>query len=137
MHLTSDQQPLPGRFHRENYDPFQKSSPGMLVAARILSTLSILFFWMIYLAVPLSSLAILLALLSRGGKQRIRHLRFVLLKSSIALIISISITGYAYYQVQTDPELHDRFQAIMEYYMDYYSVPTSSDPVLSKGGDAV
>ncbi len=117
--------PRPGRFHEEHYNPFKKSSPGMLSAAMLLAVLSVFFFWMIYLAIPLGAIAIILAFISRGGAEKIsRRARNIIITAAVGMTISAGVTGYAFYTVFTNPEMHARFNQVLEYYTRLYAPDT-------------
>ena len=77
---------------------------------------SVVSFQVFFISLPLGISAIVLALLSRGSGAMIRRARTAMIAGIVGSVVSVSVTGYAFYTVFTNPELRQQFESIYEYY---------------------
>ncbi len=130
-HDFDTDEPRPGRFHEEHYDPYGKSSPAMAAAARLLGILSLFFFWMIYLALPLAATSVVLALLSRGSGSVKRRVRGIVITGIVSMVLTTGVTAYSVYKVFTTPSLKAQMDVMVRYYLGY-----GLDEVFGTGGES-
>ena len=101
-----------------SYTPPEHS--GMATASMILGILGIIGSMCCYLALPMSAIGILLALLSRGSNKHLSSRAKNGLWLSIAsLVLTVGMTGYTLYKYR-DIINSPQFQQQMEDYLEYY-----------------
>ena len=111
-------------------------SSAMETASMILAVLAAVFIWIIYLSVPLASLSVILALLSRGDRKASGRARSSILLAGGAAFISILITGISFAVIFSNDSLRSQFTEILSYYRSYYfpDEGTPADPQGESGG---
>lgn len=87
-------------------------SPSMASASLVLSVMAVIS---MYFSIPLSSLALVLAMLSRGSRRPTRKHRFAIILSGGALFASLIMTGYGIYQFASSPELRAQYASYVRY----------------------
>ena len=110
-------------------------SSAMETASMILAILAAVTIWVIYLSVPLASLAVILALLSRGDRKPSGKARTSLVIAASAGILSILITVISFVIIFTNDSLHSQFNELLSYYRSYYL--SSGTPSEDSGGIGV
>ncbi|MDO5346035.1 MAG: hypothetical protein Q4E91_09845 [Lachnospiraceae bacterium] len=120
----------PQDFHsKPDSDPSRQKpsgSPALATAAFVLCLIGGISFFICYISIPLAALAIILALLSRGdGKISVRG-KIAVVISVLDIFISVFFTASAVYSVLNDPVQRRQFEALWNYYMDYYSNDSDS-----------
>lgn len=103
----------------ESYTPPEQRS-GMETASIVLGILSFIGSACCYVALPLSAVGILLAILSKGHNQRMSsRAKSGLWCSIISLVLTVGMTGYTMYQYRdlfTSPDFQEKMKNYMEYY---------------------
>ena len=117
-------------------------SPGMALAALVLSILAVIFCVIIYISLPLAAMAIVLALLSRGSGRLAGRARTGVVIACISIAVSLFLTGAGVLYIWRTPELRDYVKQLYEYYSGYeeedpslpqpeelpYTAPDEPDP---------
>lgn len=120
--------PYGGSYENPSRRP-SSGSPALATAAFVLSLISGASFYIFYISIPLAALAILLGLLSRGdGKARSRA-KIAIMLGVIDLAASSAFTATAAYSVFHDPDLRAQFEAMWDYYMDYFGNGPEDGPI--------
>ncbi len=107
----------------------ERSRNRFASAAIALGILSCCLSLIFYLSIPMGALAIIMALLSKGGKRRMTsRARFAVGAGAMGMIFSLIITVYSVYTVMNDPF----YRSYVEQYLNYIS--GTFDPADPDGG---
>lgn len=129
-----------GRHDRHGDEMPQGSGNGshaMRTASFALALAAVFSCSMIIVSVPLASLSIILALLSRGKPKRTDSVKVIIICDACAIIASAAITGYSYYTVMNSPILKQQFDDMINYYERLYGIDSGEDSDITDlfGGD--
>jgi len=105
---------------QQSADRRYNSRQRLSAAALTLGILAVISCMILYISLPLGALAIILALLSRGGKPLAGRARAAIIAGVCAIGLTAGTTGYALYVYQTNPSVHMQVDYIVDYLMDGY-----------------
>ena len=106
----------------------------MATASLVCGIIAVISFQLFFISLPLAGASVILALLSRQGRQVEGRARIALIAGAAAIVITCLYTWYAIRTVYNDPRLRAQVEQLYNYYTGQISGQQESETG-SQSGD--